>query len=92
MINSYCLACLAITVLLYRAFYNKRQYHKTRADLNVLTRCQLDSLPFVARLCIISVVTVAMLLLIVCWHVRVCVHLLAQRNTCAFVVLCTHGR
>ena len=73
----------AITVLLYRTFYNKRQIHKTRADLNVLSRCELDSLPFVARLCFISVVTVATLLLCVCWHVRVCVCLLAQRNTVA---------
>ena len=67
----------ARTVLLYRPFCNKRQNHKTRADLNVLTRCQLDSLPFVARLCFISVVMVATLLLSVCWHVRVCVFLLA---------------
>ena len=71
----------AITVLLYRTFYRKRQNHKTRANLNVLTRCQLDSLPFVARLCFISVVTVATLLLSVCWHMCVCVRLLAQRNT-----------
>ena len=74
----------AITVLLYRTFYiyNNWHNHKTRADLNVLTHCQLDSFPFVAGLCFISVVTVATLLLSVCWHVRVCVRLLAQRNTC----------
>ena len=75
----------AITVLLYRTFNSKRQNHKTRANLNVLTRCQLDSLPFVARLCFISVVTAATLLLSLCWHVRVCVHLLAQRNTVALL-------
>ena len=73
----------AITVLLYRTFYSRRQNHKTRANLNVLTCCQLDSLPFVARLCFISVVTIATLLLSVCWHVRVCARLLAQRNTVA---------
>ena len=71
----------AITVLLYRTFYNKRQNHRTRADLNPLARCQLDSLPFVARPCFISVVTVATLLLSVCWHVRICVCFLAQRNS-----------
>ena len=81
----------AITVLLYRTFYiyNNWHNHKTRADLNVLTRCQLDSFPFVAGLCFISVVTVATLLLSVCWHVHVCVRLLAQRNT---VALCMNGR
>ena len=79
----------AITVLLYRTFFGKLQNHKTSANLNVLTLCQLDSLPFVARLCFISVVTVARLLLSFCWHVRVCVRLLAQPNT---VALCMHGR
>ena len=59
----------AITVLLYRTSYNKWQTHKTRDDLNVLTRCQLDTLPFVARLCFISVVFVGTCVFVsVCWH------------------------
>ena len=84
--------CLIITVLLYQTFYNKRQNYKTRAYLNVLTRCQLDSLPFVARLCFISVVAVATLLL-KCLLACACLcPFVGTTQHCCIVALGMHGR